>query len=293
MSGALVAGITSTTSPWNMLSSIGPLATSGETMQWKAFSPITNGGTVNIYDSNTPVTFQATISAGNPTPVLNRAGVLSHIAAGGGWTSVITLVNTSSTATSVTLALRNDDGSALTLPITTVQQGVSQTTSASSVNTTINPNATLLISMGDQLASTVVGWADVTGTGPLGGFAIFRQTTASASEGTVSLQSQLSSTVTLAYDNTAGFVMGVALANLSTSNASLIATIWDDSGNQLGTQNITIVGSGHTSFALPNQFPSTAGKRGVVTFQSGATGGLAGIGLRFSPFGTFTSVPTM
>jgi hypothetical protein len=67
--------------------------------------------------------------------------------------------------------------------------------------------------------------------------------------------------------------------------------MWDDLGNQLGTQNLNIPGSGHTAFVLPNQFPLTAGKRGIVRFQ--ATGGIVGLGLRFSPFGTFTSVPTM
>jgi hypothetical protein len=85
--------------------------------------------------------------------------------------------------------------------------------------------------------------------------------------------------------------MGVALANLSASSANVTATIWDDSGNQLGTQTITIAGSGHTSFVLPTYITLTAGRRGIVQFQS--SGGIAGLGLRFSPFGTFTSVPTM
>jgi hypothetical protein len=192
----------------------------------------------------------------------------------------------------VTVALHNDDGSVLTLPVTTTQQGNSQTTTTASVSATINPNATLLISTG-QLASTVVGWADVLSTGSLGGYAIFRQTpqTGSPSEGTVPLQSQFPSTVTVPYDNTASFVMGVALANLSASFASVTVTMWDDLGNQLGTQNLNIPGSGHTAFVLPNQFPLTSGKRGIVRFQ--AAGGITGLGLRFSPFGTFTSVPTM
>jgi hypothetical protein len=229
----------------------------------------------------------------NTAPGPSRSGVVSHIAAGGGWTTVATLVNTSSTAVPVTVSLHRDDGSALSLPVTTTQQGISQTTTTSSVSATINPNATLLISMGDQLPSLSVGWADVLSIGSLGGYAIFRQTpqTGSPSEGTVPLQSQFPSTVTLPYDNTAGFVMGVALANLSASSASVVATMWDDSGNQLGTQNLTIAGNGHTAFVLPTQLALTAGRRGIVKFQT--SGGIAGLGLRFSPFGTFTSVPTM
>jgi len=224
-----------------------------------------------------------------------RTGVLSQIAAGGGWSTVITLVNTSSAAVPVTVNLHNDDGSALSLPITTTQQSVSQTTTTASVNATLNPNTTLLISMGDQAGSTVVGWADVLTAGSIGGYAIFRSTpqTGSPQEGTVPLQSQFPSTITLPYDNTAGFATGVALANLSTSSSGVVATMWDDSGNELGTHTIEIVGNGHTTFSLPTELPQTAGKQGIVQFQSGATGGIAALGLRFSPFGTFTSIPAI
>ena len=239
-----------------------------------------------IYDLNGDYNLQYQVTSSPPSSI-------AHIAAGGGWTTVITLVNLSSAPVSVTVALHNDDGNDLMLPVTTTQQDTSQTITVSSVSATMNPNSTLIISMGNQVASTVVGWADVTSTGSVGGYAIFRQTpqNGSPSEGSVSLQSQFSPTVTLPYDNTAGFVMGVALANLSTSFANVTVTMWDDVGNQIGTQNLNIAGSGHSAFVLPNQFPLTSGKRGIVRFQS--TGGIAGLGLRFSPFGTFTSVPTM
>lgn len=204
----------------------------------------------------------------------------------------MTLVNNSSSPVPVTINLHNDDGSAMSLPLTSTNQGATQTTTASSVTATINPNASLLITTG-TLASTVVGWADVSSSGSVGGFAVFRSTpqNGSPSEGTVPLQTTFPSMITLAYDDTAGFVMGVALANLSTSAANVTATIWDDSGNQHGIQTIPIAGNGHTSFVLPTQIPATTGRRGIVQFQS--PGGLAGLGLRFSPFGTFTSVPTL
>jgi hypothetical protein len=289
-----LVGESAFTNPWNMLTSFGPITTAGMPSEWNINPITTNGGVMNVYDGTPQVTFQSVVPGTIPQiPTPSRVGVLSHIAAGGWWSTVITLVNTSSAALPVTVALHNDDGSALTLPVTTTQQGSSQTTTTSSVNATINPDATLLVSMGNPVASTVVGWADVSSTGPLGGFAIFRSTppTGSPSEGTAPLQSQFPSTITLPYDNTAGFVMGVALANLSTSTTNITATMWDANGNQLGTQIITIAGSGHTSFVLPTELPLTAGKLGIVQFQ--ASGGIAGLGLRFSPFGTFTSVPTM
>ena len=207
----------------------------------------------------------------------------------------MTLVNTSASAVPVNVVFHGNDGGALTLPITTTLQGSSQTNTTSSVSAIISPKATLLITVGGQSGPTAVGCADVLSSGSLCGYAIFRTNTPNSpvSEGTVPLQSQFPSTITLPYDNTAGFVTGVALANLSTSFANVTATMWNDSGNQLGTQTINIVGSGHTSFLLPSQLPLTAGKRGIVKFQSAATGGIAGLGLRASPFGTFTSIPMM
>jgi hypothetical protein len=287
----------------------------GSTVQWNGSAITTSYLSVNQLTASVPASRiansgTASVTVVNPggatsnvvtftvnglgTPV--RFGSLAHIAVGGWWTTVITLVNTSASPVAVSVVLHGDDGSVLTsLSVTTTQQGVTQAATAGSVNAVLNPNTTFLISAGDPTAQTVVGWADVLSSGPVGGFAIFRSTPdfGSPSEGTVPLQTQTPSAIVLPYDDTAGFVMGVALANLSTSSASITATVWDDSGTNLGSQTITIAGSGHTSFVLPTQIPLTAGKRGIVRFQTSSTSGITGLGLRFSPFGTFTSVPTM
>ena len=160
----------------------------------------------------------------------------------------------------------------------------------------MNPNTTLVIDTLDQVSSTVVGWAEVQTSGPpLSGMAIFRSTpqSGSPSEGTVPLQSQAPSTMTLPFDNAAGFVMGFALVNLSAGSANITASIWDDSGNLLGTQSIPLVANGHLAFVLPAQMPLSAGRRGILQFQGTNPDGIAGVGLRFSPFGTFTSVPVV
>lgn len=224
-----------------------------------------------------------------------QSGVLAHIAAGGGqWSTVITLVNPSSSQATVNVVLRGDDGAVLsTVPLTSTQQGATQTVTGGSVNAVLNPNASLLIAVGDPTVQAVVGWAEVLSSVPVNGFAIFRSSLGSPSEGTVPLQTGGPSAIILPYDNSAGFVTGVALANLSASSATITATIWDDNGNLLGSQPISVAGAGHTSFVVSNQLTATAGKRGIVQFQSIGGGGLSGLGLRFSPFGTFTSVPTI
>ncbi|HEY1342110.1 MAG TPA: Ig domain-containing protein [Bryobacteraceae bacterium] len=225
---------------------------------------------------------------------LLRSGVLSHIAAGGGWSSSISLVNSSAATVVVRVVLHNDDGNNMALPVTATQGGTSQTVTGSVFDRVVNPYTTLVLEMGSQVAVTQVGWADVLSSSAISGYAIFRQTMASglSSEGTVPLQSQFPLTMTLAYDDTAGSLMGVAIANLSTSAVILTVSIWDDSGNQIDTQALNIPGNGHKSFVLPTQFASTTLKRGIIRFQS-PSGGLSGLGLRFSAFGTFTSVPSI
>jgi probable HAF family extracellular repeat protein len=228
-----------------------------------------------------------------PPGVPIRAGVLSHIATGGGWDTTITLINTSSTQAEATVRFFAGDGSALQLPLEVTQKGSTQPFRGSRLERVMDPNTSLLI-VTHELATTVTGWAEVTSTGPLGGFAIFRQHGGGpSSEGTVPLQTRFPSTMTLPYDNNSGFVMGVALANLVSESAVITAIIWDEEGTMLGTQNIPVAGSGHTSFVLPAEILLTSGKRGIVQFRTTGNRGVAGLGLRFSPLMTFTSVPPM
>lgn len=224
----------------------------------------------------------------------NRVGVLAHVATNGGWITSISLINTSSSPVTVTVNFHGDDGSALALPLNFTGPDGSQSFTTSSVPATIGPNATVLIETVNQTSATLLeGWAEVLGSGPVGGFAIFRYVGSggSASEGTVPLQTTFPAGLILPYDNTSGFVTGMAIANLSTSAANISATIWDANGSQIGAQSINLSGDGHGGYIVPNVFTVTAGQRGTIEFQNMSGGGLAGIGLRFSPFGTFTSVP--
>jgi len=239
--------------------------------------------------------FIGTYSASSSPAVAVRSGVLAHIAAGGGWTTTLSVVNASASSIDINVVLHADDGSPLSLPVTTTQLGLVQTFTGSSVGTTMGPNSTFIISTDGQAGSATEGWADVLSSGSVGGFAVFQFTPQSGSspEGTAPLQTRFPSSMILPYDNTGGHVMGVALANLSGTSADITATIWDDTGSQLGSQTIAVVGSGHTSFVLPDLLPLTAGKRGILQFQNTSGGSLTVLGLRFSSFGTFTSVPSI
>jgi hypothetical protein len=231
------------------------------------------------------------ISAGT----LTRSGVLAHIAAGAGWTTEICLINTSASPVGVTIALHGDNGDALNSTVVALQEDNRQTITTASLDAVVNPNTTLSVSMGGPGGSTVVGWADIDSSGPLNGFAIFRQASlnGTVSEGTAPLLNRYPSKFTVPFDNTSGFVTAVAIAALSQSSSAITATAYDSNGTQLGTQRIELAANGHTSFAFPEKLEVTGGKQGIVVFQSVVGGEWAGLGLRFSPSGSFTSLPAI
>jgi hypothetical protein len=218
----------------------------------------------------------------------------SQVASGGGWKTSLTLINLAAVSASVKVNFRMDDGRPLTLPLATTQRGASETVTTSSFDRTLQPGATLLVeSEAPVSAPTFVGWVEVISTGPVAGFAIFRQRSPDGrdAEGTAPLEATRGSRLVLPFDNVAGFATGMALVNLTSDAVTINATIRDDSGAQIGLQPFAVPAMGHTSFALNDRLPVTSGRRGVVEFQTTAGAAIAGLGLRFSPSGSFTSVP--
>jgi hypothetical protein len=152
------------------------------------------------------------------------------------------------------------------------------------------------------VSSTIQGWADVLANGALSGFAVFRY---GDSEVTAPLENRSGTSVSLPFDQTGGYATGIALVNLAGWQANVTATVWDQYGNQIVTQQPIAFaktdgsGSGHDAFMLSDRLPATAGARGIVQFQSnpltpsGPVGQLAGLGLRASPAMSVTSLPTI
>jgi hypothetical protein len=253
------------------------------------FTVVASGGEIQFIQTDPGV-----VVSGSASHQFRAAGALSHVASGGIWKTTITLVSLKPTPNEVKVNFRAESGAPLTLPLKITLQGVSTTVSASSVDKTIPAGGTLLIETEAPASPTVVGWAQVLSSGPLEGSAIFGARGAnSESEGTAPLDISNASDVILPYDETPGFTTGAAFVNLSPSaSASITVTVRDDSGTQLAQSNLPpLPANGHTSFAVGTQFPSTVGKRGTIELQDNTGGGIAGLGLRFNVFGSFTSVP--
>jgi hypothetical protein len=257
---------------------------------------------VQVRDIDSETATQAfTLTIISATGPLSRYGVFSQVAAGGGWDTTIWLVNRSWAPVPTRLVFHGDDGTSLSLPLTVTQPGVSQQVTAATLDSVIAPNTTLVVATG-ALASNVQGWADVLSNGALSGFAVFRE--AEAAEAAVPLQSQLGTSISLPFDNTGGYSTGIAIVNLSGSPANIVATIWDQNGNQVVVQSVALTktdasGNGHDAFMLPSRLGVTAGMRGIIQFQSYPSSPLApaaaltGLGLKTDPNGLFTSIPTI
>src|SRR5262249_49718370 len=112
-------------------------------------------------------------------------------------------------------------------------------------------------------------------------------------EAVVPLETRNAASFVLSFDNTSGFVTGVAMANTSTQSSFVQVVIRDDNGVILQSNSVALVALGHNSFDLAARFSVTAQRRGTVEFQPPAGGGISVLGIRFNPAGTFSTVPAM
>jgi hypothetical protein len=212
-------------------------------------------------------------------------GTLAHIASGGGWQTLITLVNTGTNPAPAQLNFLDEQGNPMALPLLFPQTGVVNT--VSSVSQTLPAGASLLIQTQGQVSQ--VGSARLTTAGAVSGFAIFQN---AGQEAVVPLATGAASSITLVFDNTSGLANGVALANSSGFQVAVPVTLYNDTGATLGTASINLPANGHTSFILKDQFPAAANIRGSVKFGSGS-GQIGALGIRANASGAYTSIPAM
>ena len=239
--------------------------------------------------ANSPVSVPITLNV-TAAVQLNQIGGFAHIATGGGWDTTITLINFGTSPAVARLRFWDNSGAALAL---TVAAGPSAVT-APSLDQVISPGASAVVDLQTQSASTLVGWAELDappGTA-IAGFAIFQyQDSMTSSQGTSPLTTSTATALFVPYDNT-GFTTGVALANQSGSNpANLSLKILDANGTTIATDSLSLAPNGHTSFVVASKYPFTSGKRGVMDVSNQSGGVISGLGFRFSPTGSFTSMP--
>jgi hypothetical protein len=242
-------------------------------------------------DANTTISGSAEQVFPQQTSAAVSGGSMPQVASGGGWQTTFTLVNTGTSSAQAQLSFFDNNGNPLPLPLTFVQSGTNST--AVSINQTIAPGDELVVlTSGSNTGTSVVGSAQLTSDGSIGGFAIFRYNP-TGQEAVVPLETRNSSAYLLAFDNTNGVGTGLALANVSNQAANVPIVLRDDTGASLGTATINLAAHGHTSFMLTGSYGSVAGKRGTVEFDTPAGGQISVLGLRATPTGAVTTIPVL
>jgi len=259
-------------------------------------TPSTVGGTYSFtigFNDNTGAagigSFQMVVQPPSASGTQTELGSFAQVAAGGGWKSTITLMNVSANSVDAQISFRRNDGTPLSLNLTFPQSGSGATASALPV--TVGPNKSVVIQADSPLGSISEGWADVSATGPLSGYSTFAFNMTGLPElsATAPLDSRLSSSLILPFDSTRGYQTGVALANQSAAAQTVTLTVLDQNGVTLDTAQINLAAFGHSAFFLSSRVATSTNQLGILQFQSG--GGITGLSLRFSPTGSFTSIP--
>jgi len=227
-------------------------------------------------------------------PGLSFIGSMPHIAAEENWTTTFTLVDKSVSPATVRLSVFGDPSGALMLPLVFPQSLGAAPILASSLDQTIAANASLVITTGGpQTPPVEVGSAQLAATGAVDGFAIFHLIPG-AQEAVVPLETRNAGSYLLAFDNTGGVVLGVAVENVSSQSAFIPVVIRDDSGTVITPgASMFLAGNGHYSFVLSTLFPATAARRGTIEFDTPAGGQISVLGIRTTPLGNTTTLTTI
>jgi hypothetical protein len=91
------------------------------------------------------------------------------------------------------------------------------------------------------------------------------------------------------FDNTGDHSTAVALANTTSSALVVLVEFDDQSGTVLAKDSVTLAAMNHTAFYIPNNYPSVAGKKGIVRLGASAAQ-LTVLALLFNTTGGFTTI---
>ena len=230
-------------------------------------------------------------------PGLAFTGSMPHLVAQGIWNTTFTLVNKGTSTATSRLNFFNDYVGPLNLPLS-FPQAPGTAVSATSLDRDIAANASVVISTAGSGSSPYqVGSAQLSATGSVDGFAIFHLIPGSQ-EAVVPLETRNASSYVLAFDNTGGVVLGVALQNVANTAATIPVVIRDDTGAIISPPGtaLSLQANGHSSFVLSQRYSFTANKRGTVEFQTPSGGRISVLGIRTTPVNntlTLTTVPAL
>jgi hypothetical protein len=247
---------------------------------------IATAGTANVTEansgganSNAAVFTIITASGGlDFTSALRVADVLD----GGGWSTTLIIQNEDSVPVNYAFNFWNDAGTAFALPFASGAPGT--------LSGTLPVGGVVYAPTAGLSASLMQGWAEAAASGKIAVSALLRFTSPGVPDSQGSVNAALSgSNIYVPFDNTSGYITGVAMANTNATQPLSISMIFrTDTGTQ-STGQITLPPHAHSAIVLANSFPATAGVRGSIQFIT-STPDLTVLGERFTPSLSFTTL---
>ena len=224
--------------------------------------------------------------------------VFPHLATGGGWETVIVIVNMSAATMQYSTYFYNQNGGPMSVTFRESPSG--NIVNATAIASTLPPGASFNFSLFDTSATTQVGWAFVdydSSVGRLGGYAVFRQRIQGRPdfEALVPLSSYFDHRFYLPVDELEGFVTAMAICNpASNSSTNVVLRMTGLDGIEISRRSLTLAPGNQTTFLIRDRFPEMINRLGTL-YVEGSSDELSAIGLRFNTLGgsAFSSVPIM
>jgi len=219
-----------------------------------------------------------------------------HLVQGGGWETILVLMNLGTSTVKFDLDFYNQSGKPMQVTFRSIPEGVLLTTS--NATGTMGPGASLNIRLLDDGSPLQIGWSNVlydSTNNRIGGYAIFRRSLQGKDtdfEALVPLSGNDDTKFYMPFDNLEGFVTSMAVLNAGSLTTTVRVTILDWHGKTIGTDAIVLPPRNQQAFAIPERYPITTGTIGSLLLE-GSTNFLSGLGFRFNPKGAFATIPIM
>lgn len=225
----------------------------------------------------------------NPPASNPQVQIIPQVADGGTWSTTIVLTNTTTSnlpaSLNFRLSITGSGGAtgAWNLPFL-------ENVSTSSLN--IPAGSTIFLQTPGTASAVSQGYAELTASPGVNGYAIFTARTANSTQDVTAPAVSAAGRLLVPFDNDtgSGLVTPVAIVNPNANSESITVNIRADDGTTTANLQLQLPAQGHLAFVLPEQFPATAGKRGLAEFYV-SSGTIAFIALRARSSGAFTSSP--
>jgi hypothetical protein len=225
-------------------------------------------------------------------------GAFPHIASGGGWSTVLGIMNPSSSIANIQINFYDDNGFALVLPLSNADTNAT-IGSMSSYSMMAQPNGMAYFQISGS--ATLTGWAQVLSDQPtVGGMAFFNLNGSvlggSEQQGIVTMETRSASGFMVPLIQPPGELTAVAMANRTSQQQTVTVTVRAPDGTWVGSKLYTLAPLGHMAFVVSSSelgFTLTSGTASME-FSTPSSGVLTVLGLTMnSRDGSFGINPTI